>query len=167
MRPEKFPNNLNSARAFARAARRKIVMQSSSYAIRGKVGAGILNKADRLFRNDDLGTFVEVLQNSRRAAATLVEVGIDEVQGSSARCVVTILDNGTGIRDFEQLLTLGDSGWRTDTQTTEDPAGMGFYSLCLSGVEVYSGNQYTNISPAAFLGKADAIIAVRHEFLRG
>ncbi len=127
----------------------------------------VCDPADRLFRNDDLGTFVEVLQNSRRAAATLVEVGIDEVQGSSARCVVTILDNGTGIRDFEQLLTLGDSGWSTDTQTTEDPAGMGFYSLCLSGVEVYSGNQYTNISPAAFLGKADAIIERRQEFLRG
>src|SRR5260370_10955146 len=122
MRPEKFPNNLNSARAFARAARRKIVMQSSSYAIRGKVGAGILNKADRLFRNDDLGTFVEVLQNSRRAATTLLEVGIEEAQGSSAQCVVTIQDDGTGIRDFDQLLTLRSSGWSADTQTTEDPA---------------------------------------------
>src|SRR6202023_2452075 len=65
------------------------------------------------------------------------------------------------IRNFEQLLTLGESGWNEGTKATEDPAGMGFYSLCLSGVEVYSGHQYAKISPEAFVGKEDAIVELR------
>src|SRR5579859_4498001 len=142
-------------------------MPSSRCVIRGKVGAGILNKADRLFRNDDLGTFFEILQNSRRAKATVVEVDIQRLRGSTDQCVVTVQDNGAGIGDFEQLLTLGESGWGTETRAAEDPAGMGFYSLCLSGVEVYSGNQYAKISPEAFLGKADAIVQRRREYLQG
>jgi len=140
-------------------------MQSSSYTIRGTVGAGILHKADRLFRNDDLGIFVELLQNSRRAGATLVEVGIEP--RTSGGCIVTVQDNGTGIASFEQLLMLGESGWNADTRDREDPAGMGFYCLCLSGVEVYSGDQYANITPDAFLGKAEAIVERRSEYVEG
>jgi hypothetical protein len=44
---------------------------------------------------------------------------------------------------------------------------MGFYSLCLSGVEVWSGNQYANISPEAFLGKADPVVEVRDHQVSG
>ncbi len=142
-------------------------MQATNYTIHAKVGSGILSKADRLFRNDDAGIFVELLQNSRRAGATSVDVTIEELAGSSSLCAVTVQDNGAGIRNFEQLLTLGESGWSEETQKTEDPAGMGFYSLCLSGVEVSSGNQYTNISPEAFLGKADPAVEVRDGYIEG
>jgi hypothetical protein len=71
-------------------------MESSSYTIHARVGNGALEKADRLFRNDDGGTFVELLQNSRRAGATLVEVTITEPDPSTASSVVTIHDNGRG-----------------------------------------------------------------------
>jgi hypothetical protein len=140
-------------------------MQQTSHTIHAKIGQGILHKADRLFRNDDRGTFVELLQNSRRAAATRVDISIEEV--SRLQSVVEVQDDGTGISDFERLLTLGDSGWNDDLKATEDPAGMGFYSLCLSGVEVYSGLQYTKISPEAFVGKAGAVVEVRESYVGG
>src|SRR5262249_28281745 len=138
-------------------------MESRCYTIHARVGSGALDKADRLFRNDDTGTFVELLQNSRRAGATLVEVTITELDPSNISSVVTIHDNGRGIQDFAQLLTLWESGWDQTTKATEDPAGIGFYSLCRSGVEVFSGNQYCNITPEAFLGKASATVERRDD----
>jgi hypothetical protein len=140
-------------------------MQETSRTIHAKIGQGILTKADRLFRNDDQGTFVELLQNSRRATATRIDVCIEEV--SAMRCLVEIQDDGSGISDFERLLTLGESGWNEDLKATEDPAGMGFYSLCLSGVEVYSGHQYAKISPEAFVGTEDAVVEVRESCVGG
>lgn len=142
-------------------------MEPSSYTIHARVGSGALDKADRLFRNDDTGTFVELLQNSRRAGATVVEVTITEPDPSALSSVVTIHDNGRGIQDFAQLLTLWESGWDQTTKTTEDPAGIGFYSLCRSGVEVSSGSQYSNITPKAFLGKASATVEQRDDCVSG
>jgi hypothetical protein len=46
-------------------------------------------------------------------------------------------------------------------------AGMGFYALCLSGVEVSSGRQYATISPEAFLGKANAVVEFRDHKVSG
>jgi hypothetical protein len=140
-------------------------MEQTSHTIHAKIGQGILKKADQLFRNDDRGIFVELLQNSRRAVAARVDICIEEV--SAKRCAVEIHDDGTGISDFEQLLTLGESGWNEDLKATEDPAGMGFYSLCLTGVEVWSGYQYAKISPEAFVGKEDAVVEVREPFVGG
>jgi hypothetical protein len=142
-------------------------MHTSCYTIHARIGDGLLAKADRLFRNDDRGVFVELLQNSRRAGATLVDITIEEVAAHPPQCIVTIHDNGAGIQDFAQLLIPGESGWSEGTKKTEDPAGMGFYSLCLSGVEVSSGNQYANISPEAFLGKADPLVEVRDHRVSG
>ncbi len=140
-------------------------MQQTSYTIHAKIGQGILQKADRLFRNDDQGTFVELLQNSRRAGARRVDVRIQEV--SPGQCVVEIQDDGSGITNFEQLLTLGDSGWNQEINAKEDPAGMGFYSLCLSGVEVHSGNQSVKISPEAFLGKENSTVELHEAHVQG
>jgi hypothetical protein len=142
-------------------------MHTNNYSIRARIGDGLLAKADRLFRNDDRGVFVELLQNSRRAGATLVDVTIEEVAEELPHCIVTIHDNGAGIQDFAQLLIPGESGWSEGTKKTEDPAGMGFYALCLSGVEVSSGNQYVNIPPEAFLGKADSLVEVRDHAIPG
>src|SRR5262249_27542535 len=94
-------------------------MESSSSTIHARVGSGALDKADRLFRNDDTGTFVELLQNSRRAGATVVEVTITELDPSNLSSVVTIYDNGRGIQDFAQLLTLWESGWDQATKAAE------------------------------------------------
>ncbi len=138
-----------------------------NYTIRARIGDGVLAKADRLFRNDDEGLFIEVLQNSRRAGATLVDVTIEDIAESASECHVAVHDNGKGIEDFAKLLVLGESGWEETTQVREDPAGMGFYALCLSGVQVASGYQYSNILPAAFLGEVDPLVESREEYVAG
>src|SRR5712664_2773937 len=125
-------------------------MNSSCKTIRGEVNVALLAKADRLFRNDDDGIWIETLQNARRAGATGVDVSIEESAADSGSCIVTLQDDGHGIGDFQSLLTLGSSDWAPDTQAKEDPAGMGFFALCRSGVEVYSGTRFVKISPSVF-----------------
>jgi hypothetical protein len=132
-------------------------MNISNDVISAAFHPGILDKADRLFRNDDEGIWIELLQNARRAGATGVDVSIEEYASDTGACTVTVQDNGRGIDDFQKLLTLGCSGWAAETQAREDPAGMGFFSLCRCTVEVHSGYGLVRISPAVFLGKAEAM----------
>ena len=124
--------------------------------LRASISDGILAKADRLFRNDDAGVFIELLQNSRRAGADLVSIWIEPLEGEKHGSNVVFRDNGRGIEDFQRLLTLGGSGWDADVQAAEDPAGMGFFSLCHSDVEVASGDRSVVLSREVFLGKAEA-----------
>ncbi len=135
--------------------------------IRGAVNAGLLAKADRLFLNSDDSIFVELLQNARRAGANTIHVSIDDIPGKNDQARVVVSDNGKGIEDLQNLLTLGSSGWTSDTQEREDPAGMGFFSLCRSEVTVESGHQRVMISPAVFLGQAGAQIEFADEFVQG
>ena len=65
--------------------------------IRASVAQGILAKADRLFRNDDAGIWVELLQNARRAGATRVDVTVEELKDRIDMCNITFKDNGSGI----------------------------------------------------------------------
>jgi K+-sensing histidine kinase KdpD len=120
--------------------------------IRGGVDVALLDKADRLFGNDDEGIWIEVLQNARRAGATTISISIEESAPDADVCTATVEDNGRGITDFQTLVTLGHSEWTEDTQASEDPAGMGFFSLCHSDVEVHSGEQGVRISRAVFFG---------------
>lgn len=142
-------------------------MKSISETVRGKVNVALLDKADRLFRNDDAGIWTEILQNARRAGATSVDLTIKPEEPMENHCVVTVQDDGHGIEDFQSLLTLGTSDWSTETQSAEDPAGMGFFSLCRSDVEVYSGARLVKLTPAVFLGKAEAHIEPGGEFIQG
>jgi anti-sigma regulatory factor (Ser/Thr protein kinase) len=135
--------------------------------ISAKVHEGILEKADRLFRNDDAGVWIELLQNARRAGATRVHISFEESGDEPGFCKVTIQDNGTGIEDFQSLLSLGASGWNEATQAKEDPAGMGFFSLCRSEVKVQSVNQSVIISPTVFLGKDAAEVRQTSEYVQG
>ena len=142
-------------------------MKSTLQTITGKVNLAMLDKADRLFRNDDEGTLIEVLQNARRAGASTVEVFIEEIKANGAECRITVQDNGRGIENFQSLLTLGASNWSADTQEQEDPAGMGFFALCRSGVEVHSGRCCVNIAPSVFLGREEAQVESSDEFIPG
>jgi hypothetical protein len=135
--------------------------------IRAQISPTILSKADRLFRNDDAGVFVELLQNARRAGANLVDIHIAELSGNAVGSTVTVRDNGRGIDDFQKLLTLGDSDWSAGVCQAEDPAGMGFFSLCHSAVEVWSGNQQAVLSREAFLGAAETQVQTVKERMPG
>lgn len=142
-------------------------MESTIQTISGRVNTAILNKADRLFRNDDAGVWTELLQNARRAGATVLEVYIEELTPQVGPCRIVVQDNGRGIDNFQTLLTLGGSGWAAETQFREDPAGMGFFSLCRSTVEVHSGNRRAVISPDVFMGNGEAEVTEEKEFVAG
>lgn len=74
----------------------------------------------------------EMVQNARRAQATQIAITCD----SSTR-VITISDNGMGIDKFDVLLDLATSGWEsTETQLSERPFGMGFFSSCYAADRV-------------------------------
>lgn len=142
-------------------------MSSNIETISGNVNAAILDKADRLFRNDDASVWAEILQNARRAGASTIEIWIEETQAPADSCIVTVQDDGRGIGNFQDLLTLGKSGWNPETQVTEDPAGMGFFALCRSEVEVQSGSQFVRITPDVFLGRSVAHVQQLPESVRG
>lgn len=140
-------------------------MKSEVETISGKVNATMLEKADRLFRNDDDGIWTELLQNARRADASSIDITIEEPKANGP-CLVTIHDDGGGIDNFQSLLTLGASDWSAETERAEDPAGMGFFSLCRAEVEVHSGIRRVRISPSVFLGKSEAQVE-RAAFIHG
>ena len=120
--------------------------------IQAHVSARILNKADRLFTNRLSQVFVELLQNARRAGASLVSVTTNP--GAAAGTTrITFTDNGSGIDDFNKLLYLGESGWDEAVERAEDPAGMGLFALLHSGVTVSSRGKTATITTEAFLGK--------------
>jgi hypothetical protein len=122
-----------------------------SQTIQARVSGKILHKADRLFNNSLSQVLVELLQNARRAGATLVTVTTKVIEPSIT--VITLTDNGSGIEDFQQLLSLGDSGWKKEIEENEDPAGMGLFALVHSGVTIRSRGKEVVISSAAFLGE--------------
>lgn len=63
----------------------------------------------------------ELLQNARRAGASLVIVEHDV-----ERRMLTVSDDGRGVDDFQDLLTFNESGWDADTVEREHAFGVGF-----------------------------------------
>ncbi len=74
----------------------------------------------------------ELLQNARRAGATRINIHIDRSDPNYFR----IDDNGSGIADFQLLLTLGGSGWEPEVIERENPFGLGFYAALYAAVTV-------------------------------
>lgn len=76
--------------------------------------------------SDGFKVVSELVQNARRAKASLVSITQFEEDGKSC---FRIEDNGQGIADFNALFTLSQSGWSEETQGAELPFGMGFFSV--------------------------------------
>lgn len=74
----------------------------------------------------------ELLQNARRAGATRINIYTDQSDPNYFR----IDDNGSGVSDFQSLLTLGGSGWEPEVIERENPFGMGFYAALYAAVTV-------------------------------
>ncbi|TAK06523.1 MAG: hypothetical protein EPO39_08720 [Candidatus Manganitrophaceae bacterium] len=74
----------------------------------------------------------ELLQNARRAGASRINIHTDRSDPNYFR----IDDNGSGISDFQSLLTLGRSGWEPEIIERENPFGMGFYAALYAAVTV-------------------------------
>ena len=107
------------------------------------VGQSLLTKIGRFFNGSALDVLNESIQNSRRAGATRIE--IDRID-TDCGPVLRIRDDGRGIADPAKFLTLGDSEWSEEIARSEDPAGMGVFSL--------AGRHVTVRSHAAEVGAA-------------
>ena len=73
----------------------------------------------------------ELLQNARRAGATKVTVNYD----ADAKTLV-VEDDGCGITDFQNLLTVAESGWDEEIKESECPYGMGFLASLYACQEI-------------------------------
>lgn len=66
----------------------------------------------------------ELMQNARRAGATLIDFKFDADNKS-----LVLADNGSGIEDFAVLIQFCESNWGEDVVLKDKPFGMGLYSL--------------------------------------
>lgn len=103
--------------------------------IHSAVSPDAIRRASRLFSGDSRDCLHEMFQNARRAGATCIAVDLTEQDG---RYHLHIRDDGCGIDDPAALLMLGHSGWGDDIARSEDPAGMGMFSLAGRTVEIQS-----------------------------
>lgn len=126
---------------------------------------GLIQIAD-FFNQNPKTTLGELLQNSRRAKATQVEITTMQT-GTDVK--VTITDNGEGIKNEETLIHLWESGWDDETKIQENPAGFGFFSLAHlpKGVTVKSHKWEMHIDQHVFAGKGPATSVPTKKFLDG
>ena len=127
--------------------------------IRAAVSPATIGKATRFFSGTIVDIINETFQNARRAGATLIQVELDE---SRKPAILSIRDNGRGIADPIDFVTLGQSSWEAGTYD-EDPAGMGAFSLSSSTSTITSRTQSTDgwratITPDAWQAKADIAV---------
>lgn len=132
--------------------------------IKPAISPSLLGKARRFFNNSPVEILSELLQNSRRAGATQVQINHYPVADG---IFVSVKDNGSGIANPSDLLTLGGSGWEKAVQDREDPAGCGFFSLVALGGIVRSHNWRVEIKPESFDELGGATVKEEAEVLSG
>lgn len=109
--------------------------------IQTAVSQSMIHRVTRFFNHSAQDLLVELLQNSRRAGATRVDIDRFDL---SDRAILVVRDNGNGIDDPAKLVTLGDSGWDSEIAGREDPAGMGVFSLAGHRIEIRSFSTVVN-----------------------
>lgn len=124
--------------------------------LRARVSPQAISKVTRIFNGTLDDIFNELFQNARRAGATRVVVTAEH---RSDACLITVSDDGAGIADPPDLVSLGASAWSEECRAREDPAGMGFFSL--AGLDTVvsshsaSGAFSLAIAGDAWTGEAD------------
>ena len=103
--------------------------------IHSQVDPSAVTKVTRLFNNTIGDVLFELIQNSRRAGATQVDLTVLSIDDEP---YLSIADDGAGIDDPSVVLALGRSGWDSATAKREDPAGMGVFSLAGRAVMIRS-----------------------------
>lgn len=71
----------------------------------------------------------ELLQNGRRAGATVINIQVTDE-------VIVVQDDGCGIEDFSVLLAVAKSGWEEAVKRNDAPYGIGFISALFSCTEL-------------------------------
>ncbi|CAB3754555.1 ATP-binding protein [Paraburkholderia humisilvae] len=106
------------------------------------------------FAFSNFSSFIaELMQNSRRAGATKVELTLE---GKT----LTVVDDGHGIADFQKLFTIAESGWDNKTRSLESPFGIGFTSalFACSHLRVESCGQLLDAPTRALLDMHDMTV---------
>jgi hypothetical protein len=124
--------------------------------LRARVSPEAISKVTCIFNGTLDDILNELLQNARRAGASQVAITTEHLDDA---CLISITDNGTGITDPADLVSLGQSDWPADCCAREDPAGMGFFSLAGLDTVVSSSSASSSftlaIAGAAWTGEAD------------
>lgn len=93
-----------------------------------------VNKTNLLSRlgeafTDNQTVFKELAQNANRSGATKLEIRTTDNS-------ITFVDNGVGIKDFQSLLTVAESGWDIETIEKNNAFGIGFLSAIYASEKV-------------------------------
>lgn len=135
--------------------------------IRAEIGDNFFEIVDRLFDNSPRTVCAELIQNARRANATIVDFNLKK---SGDGLHVTVTDDGDGIDDMADLLRIRGSGWSAETRRKEDPAGMGFFCLCrMNNLKVLSKDRqvFLGDSCEALKGLTDAVVESADDYVDG
>lgn len=127
--------------------------------LRARVSPQAISKVTRIFNGTLDDIFNELLQNARRAGASAVAITTEHLDDA---CLITVADDGAGIADPVDLVSLGQSDWSDECREREDPAGMGFFSLAGLDTVVRSSSDTSSftlaISGSAWTGDADIAV---------
>jgi hypothetical protein len=93
----------------------------------------------------------ELIQNARRAGATMVSLTFDGTD-------LVVTDDGEGIKDLGKLLSVAESGWDAQTCADERPFGMGFLST------IYAAEAVT-VTTSTIGGLGETFTATQKEIL--
>lgn len=96
----------------------------------------LLNRLGEAFTNKD--TFIkEMMQNAQRSGATKLAINTTDN-------TISFTDDGKGIKEFQSLLTVAESGWDRETIKKTNAFGIGFLSSIYASdvVEVKSGTEF-------------------------
>lgn len=140
-------------------------MTETIESVRLQFNTDVLTKSLRYAFADRLAVVRELIQNARRAGASKISLYRSIAADGSA--ILTVMDDGRGIDDFQILLTIATSGWDQDTVQTEGPYGMGFISTLYSvdRVRVVSKSKALDLSSSEVLANASALVDVALEDL--
>ncbi|MEY2161563.1 MULTISPECIES: ATP-binding protein [unclassified Rhodanobacter] len=94
----------------------------------------------------------ELLQNARRAGATLIEVTFD---GET----LSVADNGHGIEDLQQLLLKATSEWTADVIEEDRPFGLGFLAAVYACDSIRVATRTANNSGQGFIAMTEHVLA--------
>ena len=132
---------------------------TTATALPKSIGATIhqdaLSRVPSFFNATSQDILNELLQNARRAGATMVHITLD---GS----MTTVADDGRGVEDPLTLLAFGQTGWNEKTASAEHAAGMGLYTLARRGVVKINSRTTgkagweVTLMPQNFTGEAEA-----------
>ena len=104
-------------------------MQNQNTAVALKVNEKNLVRNLKYAFSNKATVLGELMQNARRAKASKIEF---TMEGN----VLTVVDDGIGITNMQNLLTIGESGWDAETLAEEKAFGMGWLSCLFAAQHV-------------------------------